>query len=152
MYSVKIARTLMLLVPFLLAHVSACRDDPMPSVPSSATAAARPGSAGAAGAGADSTDITSPDALSPSPSAPDPGTAAPISGLNPADPNTGSSGRATADAGPAGAAADAASGTGEMPPPARRCGVEPVTPSATEQTRNVLCYLHEIYRNGGIVS
>ena len=145
MHSFKIDATTMLLVPLLLAHVCACSDSVMRRDPSREAASALPEGAGAATADSNSNEVASPGSTSLSPSPSDPGIPAPISGLDRGtDPNTGSSGSARTDAGAPSALADAAS---ETPTQASNCSVEPVTPNATEQTRNVLCYLHEIYGN-----
>jgi len=57
----------------------------------------------------------------------------------------GAAGSASTPAAP-NAAVDAGGGIDEPPAP-EGCGVEPVTPNATQETRNVLCYLHSIYGN-----
>lgn len=52
------------------------------------------------------------------------------------------------DAGPGQDASEGGNaGSGFGGDAAAPCGVEPVTPNATRQTRNVLCYLHSIYGN-----
>jgi hypothetical protein len=57
----------------------------------------------------------------------------------------GAAGSASTPAAPD-AGADAG-GAVDQPPALEGCGVEPVTPNATQETRNVLCYLHSIYGN-----
>jgi hypothetical protein len=57
-------------------------------------------------------------------------------------PKTGGS---TGSGGNTGSGGSPGSDAGTTPP---NCTAVPVTPNATQQTRNVLCYLHSIYGNG----
>jgi len=135
-----------LVIPFVIAQLIqliACGD----AVTSRSSTAAADGpllgvSSNSGVSGSGSPDIGGASGVSPSPS--QEGSVIPTGGLDTSGvTDEGAAGSASTPTAP-NAAADA--GGGEPPAP-EGCGVEPVTPNATQETRNVLCYLHSIYGN-----